>query len=279
MIHYRDYVKPESLEAAYELNKKKSAVIAGGFCFLRMGNRTIQTLIDLSDLLSHEIEEAEDVFRIGAMATLRNLELHESFNLYTNHAAKDAVKHIVGTQFRNCATVGGSVFGRFGFSDVLTCFLAMDAYVELYKGGLIPLHEFAAMEKDGDILTAIVVKKTNMKMAYESMRLTATDFPVLAVAVAEYGSHETIVSVGARPMRAGQAVYMEELSAMGEERIGAIQELAGRFTYGTNMRGSREYRKYLAEVLINRAADRIHAIRIQDETQKQTQEQTQGAAT
>lgn len=272
MIHYRDYIKPESLEAAYELNKKKSAVIAGGFCFLRMGNREIQTLVDLSDLLSHEIEEEEDIFRIGAMAALRDLELHEAFNLYTNHAAGDAVKHIVGTQFRNCATVGGSVFGRFGFSDVLTCFLAMDAYAELYRGGLVPLQEFATMEKDGDILTAIVVKKTNMKMAYESMRLTATDFPVLAVAVAEYGSQKTIVSVGARPMRAGQAVYKAALSEMSEERAGAVQELAGRFTYGTNMRGSGEYREYLAKVLIDRAADRIHALNIQDERQEPLQE-------
>ena len=35
------------------------------------------------------------------------------------------------------ATVGGSIWGRFGFSDVLTVFLAMDSYVELYKGGIV----------------------------------------------------------------------------------------------------------------------------------------------
>ena len=33
------------------------------------------------------------------------------------------------------STVGGSIWGRYGFSDVLTLFLAMDTWVELYKGG------------------------------------------------------------------------------------------------------------------------------------------------
>ena len=45
---------------------------------------------------------------------------------------------------RNCATVGGSVYARFGFSDILTCLLALDAYVELYHGGMVPIKEFAA---------------------------------------------------------------------------------------------------------------------------------------
>ena len=57
-------------------------------------------------------------------------------NTYTHDAVKNAVKDIVGVQFRNMATIGGSIWGRFGFSDVLTVFLAMDSYVELYKAEL-----------------------------------------------------------------------------------------------------------------------------------------------
>ena len=87
--------------------------------------------------------EDEDQFSIGAMATLRDIEMHEGLNAYAGGAIADAVKDIVGVQFRNMATVGGSIWGRFGFSDVLTIFLAMDAYVELYKGGIVPLEQFA----------------------------------------------------------------------------------------------------------------------------------------
>ena len=82
------------------------------------------------------------------MVTLRNLELHPGLNDYSHHAVADAVKDIVGVQFRNMATVGGSIWGRFGFSDVLTVFLAMDTYVQLYQGGIIPLRQFIEMKKD-----------------------------------------------------------------------------------------------------------------------------------
>ena len=59
---------------------------------------------------------------IGARVTLRELEQHVGLNTYTHDAVKNAVKDIVGVQFRNMATIGGSIWGRFGFSDVLTVF-------------------------------------------------------------------------------------------------------------------------------------------------------------
>ena len=82
---------------------------------------------------------------IGAIFSYikRQLEQHEGLNAYTNGAIRNAVKDIVGVQFRNMATLGGSIWGRFGFSDVLTVFLAMDCYVELYKGGIVPLEQFS----------------------------------------------------------------------------------------------------------------------------------------
>ena len=55
--------------------------------------------------------------------------------------------------------LGGSIFGRYGFSDVLTVFLAMHSYVELYKGGIVPLQEFAQMKRDNDILVRVIVKR------------------------------------------------------------------------------------------------------------------------
>ena len=92
------------------------------------------TAIDLCDLGLDTIEETDEEFSIGARVTLRELEQHVGLNTYTHDAVKNAVKDIVGVQFRNMATIGGSIWGRFGFSDVLTVFLAMDSYVELYKG-------------------------------------------------------------------------------------------------------------------------------------------------
>ena len=103
----------ESLEQAYELNQKKRNCIIGGMLWLKMGNRMVPTAIDLSNLGLNTIEENEEEFSIGAMVSLRQLELHAGLNEYTHGAVKNAVKDIVGVQFRNLATVGGSIWGRF----------------------------------------------------------------------------------------------------------------------------------------------------------------------
>lgn len=257
-MHYNNYVKPKDLDEAYTMNAKKSTVIAGGYCFLRLQKKSIGTLLDLKELLSDEITETEEEFRIGAMVSLRQTELHEGLNRYTFHAVKDSVRHIVGTQFRNCATVGGSIVGRFGFSDILTCYLTLDSEVELYREGRVPLADFAGRKADGDIMTALIVKKRKCKTAYETMRNEAVDFPVLTVAVSEGDDGITRLAVGARPNRAALLRYEGTLSTLDrEKRRSEADRLAAAFTYGTNMRGSAEYRKYLAGVLIDRAAGRI----------------------
>ena len=195
MLKIKEYVKAESLEQAYELNQKRTNCILGGMLWLKMSNRNVQKAIDLSGLGLNQIEETEEEFRIGCMTTLRELECHERLNQWCEGAVKDAVSDIVGVQFRNLATIGGSIFGRYGFSDVLTCFLALDTEVELYKGGIISLEEFAKMERDNDILVRVIVKKTPGKGSYQSHRNTKTDFPVLAVAADRYGD-ELKVAVG-----------------------------------------------------------------------------------
>ena len=159
MLQIKQYVKVQSLDEAYELNQKKSNVIVGGMHWLKMSSRSVGTAIDLSGLGLDGITETDEAFEIGCMTTLRQLETHEGLNSYTSNAVRDAVKDIVGIQFRNTATIGGSIFGRYGFSDVLTVFLAMDTTVVCHKAGEIPLKEFAQMKADRDILVKLVVKK------------------------------------------------------------------------------------------------------------------------
>ena len=114
---------------------------------------------------------------------------------------KESLCHIVGVQFRNCATVGGSIYGRYGFSDVLTMFLGMDTWVELYDAGRIPLTEFVNMKKDNDILVNIIVRKEPLLTCYLSQRNIKTDFPVLTCAASVIGNEARTV-IGARPARA-----------------------------------------------------------------------------
>ena len=72
-----EYVKAESLEEAWQLNQKKPNRVLGGMIWLKMENINVGTAIDLSGLGLDTIEETEEGFSIGAMVTLRQLELHD----------------------------------------------------------------------------------------------------------------------------------------------------------------------------------------------------------
>lgn len=255
MLTIKEFRKVSSIEEAYELNQKKTNRIIGGMLWLKMQTGNVNIAIDLSGLNLDTIEETDTEFKIGAMTTLRDLELHAGLNQYTNNSMKEAMRHIVGVQFRNLATVGGSIYGRYGFSDVLTVFMALDAYVELHHAGIIPISEFAKMPYDNDVLVNIIVKKTALNCAYLSHRQTKTDFPVLAVAVSKLHDKWQAV-IDATPHRA--VIIADEENILGEkvspETIEAFANyVKDNVKTNSNIRGSAQYRKHLAYVLVKRA--------------------------
>lgn len=256
MITIQNYVRAQSLEQAYTLNQKRNTRILGGMLWLKMAGNTVGTAVDLGDLGLGGIEETGDSFTLGAMATLRDVELHPGLNAYTGGAAAKAVRDIVGVQFRNMATVGGSVWSRFGFSDVLTLLLSLDTQVELYKGGLVPLETFAAQPYDRDLLVRVRIRKTPGRVAYRAMRIQRTDLPVLTCALACLNG-EYRLAVGARP---GKALLLRDEDGLLAGGITADSAAAfaawaaERVPTGSNARGSAEYRTHLVEVLTRRNA-------------------------
>lgn len=258
MYTIKNYVLADSLEQAAQLRQKnKNNVIIGGNHWLKMGHRTIQNAIDMSKLGLNQIEEDDQGFRIGCMVTLRQLEVHEGLTRCFGDAFKEAVRHIIGVQFRNGATVGGSIFPRYGFSDVMTVFLACGSYVELYRGGRLSLEEFIKMPLDDDILTHMYIPKDGRKVCYESYRLTETDFPVLTCAVVRTKSgFETVL--GARPQQAVR-ISNVKLSRPGEmaEREKYAARVAEQTEFGSNMRGSAAYRAAMAKVLIKHGLEKL----------------------
>ena len=248
MMQFKNYVKVTSIEEAYELNQKKNNVIVGGMHWLKMAKSSMGTAIDLSGLGLDQIVETDEQFEIGCMVSLRQLELHEGLNTYAAKSVKNAVKDIVGVQFRNTATVGGSIFGRYGFSDVLTVFMAMDTYVVCHNAGEIPIREYAKMKADRDIIVKLIVKKQPIKVAYIAQRHAKTDFPILACAVSCMDGVWSAV-LGARPLRAQEVVIPGEITT--PEEMGKYA--AEHVEFGSNMRGSADYRKQIAAVLVKRA--------------------------
>lgn len=259
MFKIKNYVVAEDLAQAYELNQKKNNVILGGIAWLKMGERNIQTAIDLSKLGLDKIEEEEDCFKIGCMCTLRDMEVNKVLNSYFDGAIAKSLVHIVGVQFRNCATIGGSIYSRFGFSDILTLLLSLDTYVELYNGGIVPLSVFKDMPYDNDILVRIIIKKDSRKVSYLTHRMSATDIPTIAVAISKIDKTWRVV-LGARPQRAMIVNNVEEIlseSPTKAEIDHLVDYVMKEVKFDSNMRGSKEYRQILAKVFINRGIEEI----------------------
>ena len=253
MMTIREYARPATLEEAWQLNQKKPNRVLGGMLWLKMEKINVGTAIDLSALGLDTIEETDTEILIGAMATLRDLETNAALNAYTAGAVREAVRHIVGVQLRNLATVGGSLYSRFGFSDVLTMFLVLDAQVELYKGGIVPLSEYAERPKDRDILVRVIVPKRKAKFNYQSVRISQTDLPVLTCAsVKDENGYR--FAIGARPARA--QIYAQPVDKTAEQMAEVVR---AEIKTGSSLRGSAEYRRHLAGVLVRRAAHALDA--------------------
>ena len=257
MFTIKEVVQPETGREALELLlKRRNNALLGGSTFLRMGSRGIHTAIDLSKLNLHYIREQDEQIEIGAMTTLRELETHPLTAGLAGGVLAKAVGGVIGVQFRNVATVGASVYSRYGFSDILTALSVLDTSVELVRGGRLPLAAFLCQPLTRDVLTAIIIRRDMRQAAYHSLRNSASDYPVLNAAVSRLDGTWR-VAVGARPNVAAVAEEAGRLlsgGAVAEAVAAAAAEVAaGELGFGANMRGSAAYRKDLCRVLVKRA--------------------------
>jgi len=256
MFTVKELVQPKTIEEAYNiLTSRNNNTILGGTAFLRMCSKKIGTAVDLSKFELNYIKEQNNYIEIGAFTTLREIEINPLLTNNFNGVISKSVKNIIGVQFRNIVTVGASVFSKYGFSDLITALLSLDTEVELYNAGRIPLDKFLQMPYEKDILTRILIKKNQKQASYQDLRNSVSDYPILNVAVSRI-NNKWAIAVGARPQRAAIArVASEELSIdFNIENLDHYANLvAEELTFGTNARGSAEYRQAMCKVLVKRA--------------------------
>lgn len=258
MITFREYIAPDSVEEAYQaLISKKTSKIIGGGCFLRMGKKKIGLAIDLSKAGLNYIEDTGQEIEIGAMTSLRDFETSELLKENFGDLIGDSVKHIIGVQLRNIATIGATIYSKYGFSDPLTSLLALNADIYLHNGGRMSLEEYVKDEtKRRDVLEKIIITKNMDLGRFETMRNSNVDYAILSVAFAEIGGKYRI-AVGARPRRAALAYkameYLQENGLTEETAKIAGQMAAEELHFGSNDRGSAEYRQELCKVLVKKA--------------------------
>ena len=257
MLEIENYIRPLHLdEALTVLRDTPGSVVLGGCGYLRLGSRKIATAIDLCHLGIDQIVRTTDSIEIGAMATLRDVEIHPLTTAVGCGVLVRAVENIVGVQMRKCVTLGGSVAGRYPFSDPITALLALDAQLFFHGQGRISLEQYLEGKGGRDILVKIILPADSFNAAYTSVRKSATDYAVLNCAVAKSDESYRVV-VGSRPSRAVRATsaenYLIEHGLTEESAKEAGIVAATELTFGDNPRGSAEYRKKICPVLIERA--------------------------
>jgi len=257
MFTIDELLQPRTItEAAEILKEYPNIVVLGGCGFLKMGSRQIAKAMDLSKCALEEIQETEDEVQLGAMTTLYDVETNPAMQQIGNGVVSRAIGNILGTQFRRVATIGASVYSKYGFSDILPALLVLDVEVELIKNGRMTLREFLDKPVAQDVLTRVYIKKQPYCASYQNLRNAGADFPILNAAVSRRGTQWTIV-VGARPGKAQIAGgASSELSAMPLEQMeedGIAKQTSQELTFGSNNKATAEYRRAMCEVLVKRA--------------------------
>lgn len=254
-----EYYRASSLEDAYQklLESPKNAIIAGGLWMKKMG-QSYETLIDLSKLGLDKIEDKKDEVVVGSMVIQRDFEDSKIVSFLFAGAPAFAVREIMGVNFRNLATVGGSIMGRYPFSDVITGLLPYDVELEFYPAQKMSLEEYLNYKgKLNAILVAIHIKKVEGKGFFKKVKTTALDFPIVNIAVAKVAKEYRVV-VGARPMVAARAVKaMEYLNNGGKDFSKAAELAVEELSFMDNKDASKEYRMDLAKVYVRRGLEEV----------------------
>ena len=261
MFTFLDLVQPETVEDAYNLLiSKKNNTVLGGCAYLRLGSKRIGTAIDLAKLGLDYVKVQDGYLELGAMTTFRDLETNPIVRESFNGILPKAIGNIIGVQFRNIVTVGASVYSKYGFSDLITALLALDTEVVLHQGGRMPLAKFLESPCKKDILIKILIKKNYTRAAYQNLRKSASDYPILNVAVSNLNEQWT-VAVGARPSKAKIAHMASQVltnkSLTAESIAEAASIAAEELSFGSNARGTAEYRRAICEVLVKRAITEV----------------------
>ncbi|HPS14428.1 MAG TPA: FAD binding domain-containing protein [Spirochaetales bacterium] len=268
------YMRPQTLDEAYSLIQKGGLPVGGG-CWLHMNGRSTDTMVDLCELRLDYIREAGsgdslDLVEIGAMTTARAIETSPLLDDAFHGAFRHATEHLVGVQLRNLITIGGTVAGRYGFSDLITLLLALDARVSLYGQGQMSLGDFLAAPPKGAFLLESIVVAKNPYVSFQSLRITRNDFAVLNAAAA-FTAEGWRVVVGARPAAArlcpnaqaacnaactaahAQGAAMVPPAAPSSYASAAAKAAAAETLFVSDSRGSADYRRLLCETLVERA--------------------------
>ncbi len=243
------YVRPDTLdEALAALSQPGVMVIGGGTTTTRKARSEPVTVLDLQALGLDRIEEtADDAVRVGATVTLQQLADRPA----VPPAIRDAARREAPSGLRALATIAGCVATVDPDSELLACLLVHDTRLTLAASDGARTVALAAVLADpgqltGTIITAATIETSGVTAVARTGRTRAD---------------RAIVAAVARRTPTGRVLLAVTGIAAAPVLVAAddvTTSLAGLAPPG-DFRGSGEYRRMLAGVLIRRALEEVGA--------------------
>jgi CO/xanthine dehydrogenase FAD-binding subunit len=162
----------------------------------------------------------------------------------------------MGITIRNLATIGGSVMGKFAFSDLLGALLVLDCKLEFYMLGEVSIYDFMEMKKiPNDILLNIKIGKTQCKGYFKKVSKTHLDFSILNVAITKGDVYK--IAIGSRPLAPDLAIntanFLNSQVQVDEEIIKQALVIAlEEVKLSSNLRAQEDYRRVLMSTYLKR---------------------------
>jgi carbon-monoxide dehydrogenase medium subunit len=283
------YERATSVEHALTLLSQLGSgarILAGGHSLLPMMKLRLATpehLIDIDDLAAelgyvreHGSTEAGPEIRIGAMT--RHRELLESPLLAAGaRIFTDAEQVIADPVVRNRGTIGGALCQADPSEDLSAVCAAVGARMVI-RGldgeRVVEMDEFhrgpyETCVADDEILIEIrVPAPARTGSAYEKVDRRAGDWAVVAAGASvtlDAGGAVTDAGIGLAAVGAGVSCPRAQASLLGAPATAAAIEHAAAIAAGqeaapvTDQRGSAEYKRHVARVLVTRALTRAVA--------------------
>lgn len=240
-----EYHRPGTLEEALALLRDADAVpLAGGTSLIGRADLGSIRVVDLQVLPLDAIEHDVGITRFGATTRLQEIVDDEVLP----PTLRDAARREGPRSIRNAATIGGTIAVADPESELVACLLALDAVVSVAHEGTTSERRLEEILTDtrglsGGLITAVSFPAGG-RLAADRTGRTPMDRPIVA-AVAHRGPDELRVAVCGV---ADHPVIVEP---------DAIADLAP----PSDFRGSADYRRTLAGVLVDRVLAAVGADR------------------
>ncbi|MCH7618413.1 MAG: FAD binding domain-containing protein [Candidatus Marinimicrobia bacterium] len=270
-----DYHRPKRLSEAVDLLKENDGYfpIGGGTWLIPYGGKDVKGIIDLSEAGFKDIRLEEDLLHIGGSVTLRELlnspEISEqSYEYLIRGIRAEGISQLI----QAASTIGGRTALARGDSAFLATLAAADASVVIFGNmeNELKLWEFISgteWREERRIISAVEIKNRDQSqpLTFETIRFIPSAPPVISLAVGLEFANNLVESpiivfssVNENLVRVTEAESALTGNKLDEKLITEVSEIVrDRIHPDPDPRGTPEYKKEMASVLIKRALRNI----------------------